>query len=137
VKTKVLVFPHHGGHPGEADPVEFATRLCQLGKPETVLFSIHRSRHALPIPDVVRAIRETAPGVRIAGTQLSEHCATDPPKGPWKHLQDLPAKGASPEPAAPAPFLIDLSGSVPRILPMKSEHLRFIAASAQTALCRR
>ena len=137
LKTSVLIFPHHGGHPGEAEPVEFATRLCQLVHPVAVLFSIHRSRHALPIPDVVRAIRETVPGVRIACTQLSEHCATNPPKGPWNHLQDLPAKGRESGTCCAGTVLIDLGGSMPRILPLESEHKSFIAAVARTALCRR
>jgi beta-lactamase superfamily II metal-dependent hydrolase len=137
LKTRVLVFPHHGGRPGEADTVEFATRVCRLVQPAVVLFSIHRSRHRLPLPEVVRAVRETAPGVRIACTQLSEHCAVNPPNATWRHLQDLPAKGRASGTCCAGTMLIDLSGSRLRILPLESEHQRFIAAFAPSALCRR
>jgi beta-lactamase superfamily II metal-dependent hydrolase len=137
LKTKVLVFPHHGGNPRDADPALFATRLCQSVQPAAVLFSIHRSKHALPIPDVVRAVRESAPGVRIACTQLSGHCAIEPAKGPWNHLQDLPAKGRESGTCCAGTMLIDLSGSVPRILPLESKHRKFIETVAQTALCRK
>jgi beta-lactamase superfamily II metal-dependent hydrolase len=136
LKTKVLVFPHHGGNPGGADSAKFATRLCQSVQPVAVLFSIHRSRHSLPIPDVVRAVRETAPGVRIACTQLSAHCAADPPNGPGNHLQDLPARGRESGTCCAGTMLIDLSGSEPRILPLESKHRRFIATVAKSALCR-
>jgi competence protein ComEC len=137
LKTKILVFPHHGGHPGVVDPVRFARRLCKLVQPDAVLFSIHRSRHALPIPDVVRAVRNAVPEVRIACTQLSEHCAADLPNGPWSHLQDLPAKGRAAGSCCAGTVLIDLSGSAAKILPLEADHRRFIEDSAPSALCRR
>ncbi len=36
-KARLLVFPHHGGHPGKSDPVEFTTSLCRLVRPQLVV----------------------------------------------------------------------------------------------------
>jgi beta-lactamase superfamily II metal-dependent hydrolase len=71
----VLVYPHHGGNPGDNDPVDFAVALVKAVKPKTVIFSIHRTQYELPRPDVLAAVRASAPGVHVACTQLSSHCS--------------------------------------------------------------
>ena len=58
IKSEVLVFPHHGGKAGNANPVSFAESLCDHVSPRTVIFSIGRNKFENPRPDIVTAIRE-------------------------------------------------------------------------------
>jgi beta-lactamase superfamily II metal-dependent hydrolase len=134
-RAEVLVFPHHGGLPGEGDPVEFATRLGESVRPSAVLFSIHRSQYELPIPEVVQAVRRVAPDVRVVCTQLSGHCAKGLPTGGWGHLQDLPSRGRESGSCCAGSILIDLSGAEPLIRPLAAEHQAFIRAWAESPLC--
>src|SRR5205823_6350516 len=56
-RAPVLVYPHHGGNPGAHDRVTFAVNLVRAVRPKIVIFSIHRTLHNLPQPDVVAAVR--------------------------------------------------------------------------------
>ncbi len=74
-----LVFPHHGGHPGRADPEAFARDLVLAVRPSTVLFSIGRGRFDNPLRSIIRGIRSAphrspAP-VNVACTQLAAACS--------------------------------------------------------------
>jgi beta-lactamase superfamily II metal-dependent hydrolase len=73
--SRILVFPHHGGNPGSGDPVDFAKNLCEIIKPQHVVFSIGRGVHSTPRKDIINAVRKHLPASLIACTQLSEHCA--------------------------------------------------------------
>lgn len=80
--ARVLVFPHHGGLPGDGDESEaslFAHQLSSMVNPETVIFSIHRTRFGLPRNEVVTAVLKAVKNVRFACTQLPErfHQAVD------------------------------------------------------------
>lgn len=87
--ARVLVFPHHGGSPGNCNPADasvFAHEVAQHVKPEVVAFSIHRTRYGLPREDVLDALEDALEGVRFLCTQLPRRISdvilsTTP--GPW------------------------------------------------------
>jgi competence protein ComEC len=134
-KAAVLVFPHHGGRPGDNDPVTFATEFVQAVKPKVVIFSIHRSWHSLPREDVVAAVRHHAPGVRIACTQLSTHCSASTPAVPGSHLNQLLAHGKRENACCAGTIVIDLGGDQPVISPPADQHLAFIRTLGGNPLC--
>ena len=73
--ANALVFPHHGGLPGdvdEADAAIFAHQLTQMVQPKVVVFSIHRTRFGLPRDAVVTAILKAIQNVRFVCTQLPD-----------------------------------------------------------------
>jgi beta-lactamase superfamily II metal-dependent hydrolase len=94
-KSKILVFPHHGGHSGAHNAQEYVSRLCAVVQPEVVVFSIGRGKHDTPRPEIVEAVRSVAPDAHIACTQLSTHCAKTLPDKDASHLNDNPAQGKS------------------------------------------
>lgn len=94
----VLVFPHHGGNVGRASNgqanSEFAIRLLKMVKPKSVVFSIGRGIHGTPRPEIVLAVRSFGADIRIACTQMSEHCRQgDLPSDAPSHLLDIHARG--------------------------------------------
>ena len=134
-EAKVLVFPHHGGNPGAADPSAFAARLIQLVNPATVMFSIHRTQHELPLPGVVDAVRQHSSVKRVACTQLSARCA-NAAGAPGSHLVDVPRAGAASNCCAGS-IVIDLSGAQPVVAPDEAQHQAYITSLGGTPLCRR
>lgn len=96
IKSRVLVFPHHGGLPegaaAGAKLAAFATDLMQMCAPQTVIFSLARVGHANPRPEIVSAVRAAGAGVHIACTQLSTHCSADLLADDG-HLSSRPASG--------------------------------------------
>ena len=72
-RAHILVFPHHGGLPGDASPDEaalFAHQLAAMVQPEIVVFSIHAKRFGLPRDEIVRAVLKAVGNVRFLCTQL-------------------------------------------------------------------
>jgi beta-lactamase superfamily II metal-dependent hydrolase len=124
--AKVLVFPHHGGRPGNHDPVAFAADMTKAVSPEVVLFSIHRSQYELPIPEVVEAVRRHSPGVRIACTQLSTHCTITLPGGIPTHLTPHEAHGKPKNACCAGTVVIDLTTNSPIVTPDIAQHTTFI-----------
>jgi beta-lactamase superfamily II metal-dependent hydrolase len=133
--TPVLVFPHHGGNPGTDDPVAFAESLTKAVRPKVVIFSIHRSQYELPRPEVVEAVRRAAPGVRIACTQLSTHCAPANPTVARTHLNNYVASGKHHNACCAGTIVIDISGREPVFSPSVDQHLAFIRTLPATPLC--
>jgi competence protein ComEC len=131
----VLVYPHHGGNPGAHDPVVFAGDLMKAVKPKTVIFSIHRTQHGLPQPDVVNAVRTSAPSVRIACTQLSAHCAAVVPTTTSRHLTIYEADGRASNTCCAGTIIIDLSGARPVLQPDTKSHRTFIRKLSGRPLC--
>lgn len=74
--AKYLVFPHHGGLPGGADPSQFAEKLLGLVKPDMVFFSNGRTKHGNPRKEIVDAVRQARPDAYIACTQVARHCCS-------------------------------------------------------------
>jgi competence protein ComEC len=135
--ANVLVFPHHGGNPGRDDPADFAVEMTKAVKPKAVIFSIHRSQYDLPLPDVVDAVRRSAPGVRIVCTQLSARCTTELPDTPFGHLTEHMAHGKGTKSCCAGTIIVDLSGSEAVIHPTEDEHLVFIGSLRGSPLCTR
>jgi beta-lactamase superfamily II metal-dependent hydrolase len=131
----VLLFPHHGGRPGKADPKEFAQRVAGLVKPKLVVFSNSRSRYDLPLPQIVEGVRVSNAQIYIACSQLATRCAEElPAKAP--HLSELPAAGARTRQCCAGTMQLRLDDPKLLISPVKAEHQEFISASAPTAMCR-
>ena len=134
IQAPILVYPHHGGRSGRTDPSSFARRLCDLVLPETVVFSIGRGRHKTPRPEVIEALRQVNPEVRIACTQLSERCAAKVPNYIAPHLNPEFSGGRETRACCAGTLVLNLDA--PRvILPTHEEHVNFIGRAAPLALC--
>lgn len=133
--AQLLVFPHHGGKPGTADPVSFTKMLCKMIAPTTIIFSIGRQKYQNPIPEVVEAIKSVNNETRIACTQLSVRCATSLPSEEAKHLLPTFASGRECNRCCGGSFYVVLQESV-HALPGYDEHWQFIESSVPFALCR-
>ncbi|MGO4456835.1 ComEC/Rec2 family competence protein [Streptomyces sp. M-16] len=94
LSAPVLVFPHHGGLPGKADPQSFAKELTELVAPRLIIFSIRGGlRPANPHREIMAGVRLAAPDAHIACTQLSVHCHEEKQLVTDRHLAVLPAAG--------------------------------------------
>jgi beta-lactamase superfamily II metal-dependent hydrolase len=133
IQAPILVFPHHGGRPGTCNPVSFANDICTAVKPETVVFSVDRSKYGLPRDDVVQAVRSCTKGVRIACTQLSDRCAETVPNVDPDHLVDVYAHGRESKSCCAGTIVISLVDAA--VSPSRSDHDGFISNSAPTAMC--
>jgi competence protein ComEC len=133
IRAQVLVFPHHGGQPGSADPARFATDLTNAVKPTVVLFSMARGQYDNPLPAVVRAVRQVEDPPYIACTQLSRRCSH----------RTYPDRGI-PLPSAGLPLGSSCAGTVRIRLPIEEpldlrEHRLFVDVleeSGETPQCR-
>ena len=135
LRAEVLVFPHHGGLPGDADSVAFAERLITAVDPEVVVFSIGRGQNNTPRPEIVAAVKNSAPNARIACTQLSELCAHALPQQPVI-LHDVIAQGRLRSACCAGTMEFSLEGAL-NYLPDRTAHDEFITQNARDALCRR
>ncbi len=133
LKTKILVFPHHGGSPRSTNAEEFAGQLIELAEPDTVVFSIGRGLHDTPRPDIVRTILKQRPGIHVACTELSEHCAAMIPKDAPKHLSGLPARALAAGACCAGTLAIKFEDAV--YLPLVGDHQAFVTNAAPSALC--
>ncbi len=136
LESSVLLFPHHGGRPGKADPAEFAERVCNLVRPEIVLFSIGRGRYRTPRPEIVQVITKCFAQARIACTQLSKHCAAVKPDQ-HGHLLPIVAAGIPKRACCGGSFVIEVVGSEVLLHPRAEDHRAFIEREVATALCAR
>jgi beta-lactamase superfamily II metal-dependent hydrolase len=136
IDAPLLVYPHHGGLSGLGDPGEFASKICRTFRPDTVVFSIGRGKHDTPRPAIVEAIRRSFSGIRIACTQLSEHCAVDAPADNPSHLLPIFAKGKSERSCCAGTMLIDVDAGN-QLAPSAVDHGAFVTKSASSALCQR
>lgn len=93
LKADILVFPHHGGRPGGADGQTVAQQLCDLVKPNLVIFSIGRGKFENPREEIVEGVVTSVPKAHILCTQLSRNCADSVPDSEPPHLNALPARG--------------------------------------------
>jgi len=131
-----VVFPHHGGRVGSKNMAKFARKICEHVSPQTVVFSIGRGQHGTPNPEIVAAIRQHLAAIRIACTQLSEHCAQTLPTSSPNYLNDVYSAGREDKKCCAGTILINLD-DFDTILPLYSDHQKFIKLAAPTtALCR-
>lgn len=130
----ILVFPHHGGRPGNSDPTAFTASLAKAVDPKLVVFSISRGRQQSPRSDVVAAVLNNVDQVHVACTQLSRQCATDVPTV-RSNLHMGIARGASQNSCCAGTLSISLDKSN-AYSPSLSAHSGFIDEHAPFALCR-
>lgn len=130
----VMFFPHHGGRAGSSDMANFASKLCQLVKPNLVIFSIGRGLYGTPQPAVVKAVKASVRNVRIVCTQLSTHCASELHDPDADHLHPSFALGREPGHCCAGTLVLDLD-DVASVMPNAAAHLAFIAKTAPSALC--
>ncbi|MFQ6225919.1 ComEC/Rec2 family competence protein [Nocardia sp. NPDC002869] len=133
----VLVFPHHGGLPGSADPETFANTLTELVAPELVIFSIRSGpRPANPNHGIVMGVRRAAPKAHIACTQLSVHCHDKDHLVSEGHLAVLPADGRRSGRACVGSVMITSTPQGLVLDPPLARHREFVDAGVSTPLCR-
>lgn len=137
LQSDVLVFPHHGGSPSRADPVEFANSLSNAVQPNLIVFSIGRGRYNTPRPEIVEGIRSALPNVAIACTQLSKNCAECVPSLPPTHLASIAAKGQISQSCCAGSIRLILEPDSIRYVPPLQYHQNFVTANVTDALCRR
>lgn len=133
--ARVLVFPHHGGLPGAADPTQFADRLLAAVRPEVVVFSIGRDKHSNPNPDIVAAVKNYNSSTYIACTQLSRSCSKELSSDASKGFSKIFSAGALTRKCCAGSIVIDLQTADldPKV---KVAHVKFVVNSVASPLCR-
>lgn len=129
----ILVFPHHGGNvrPGAIPERnrDFAQRLLQAVEPETVVFSIGRTRHRNPRPEIIDEVRSSSHR-NVMCTQMSQSCAADE-RFDDSHLSEAFAAGKRRGHCCAGSILVSPEDLVPSI----AAHASFVRVAAPTALC--
>jgi beta-lactamase superfamily II metal-dependent hydrolase len=133
LSAPLLVFPHHGGLPGSADPTVFTNTLLNAVNPKSIIFSIGRGKHQNPRTEILAAIRERKSDVRIACTQLSKACAKDVGDD-HTHLGPIYSAGAASKSSCAGSIVIDPAPAT-IALPTLVRHAKFVA-NFPTAMCR-
>jgi len=126
IEAQILVFPHHGGNSGSADDQEFARKLCELVKPDLVLFSLDRGRYDNPKEEIVRGVVTTLPNTHIMCTQLSCKCSPVPIPSNSVHLTSLPAQGDANNSCCGGTIRIKIDGDRTTYDPSLSLHRQFV-----------
>lgn len=135
IDAKVLVFPHHGGLPSGTSPVLFAKELCDLVRPETVVFSMSRTGLENPRREIVDGVFQYSTKTHILCTQLSTNCAKHDPKSPLIHLGAVPSQGAVRGHSCAGSVQVEPAVSHGISAPDAGAHLKFVTANAPTAMC--
>jgi competence protein ComEC len=131
LSAETLVFPHHGGHPGAGSAYEFAAKLCERVRPQTVIFSLGRRRFENPRPEIIHGLRSVVPDAYVACTQLSRRCSEVVPDDEPTHLGTLPAAGRRMSLCCAGSIMI-----LPRRQSAMAAHQNFITNFVPTPLCR-
>jgi len=133
LKADILVFPHHGGNVRMGAKPErnrdFAELLLQAVEPETVVFSIGRSKHRNPRPEIVDAVC-SAPRRNVMCTQMSMSCAADE-RYDGAHLSEAFAAGKRRGHCCAGSIVVSFDGLAPSV----AAHAAFVNVAAPTALC--
>ncbi len=82
----VLLFPHHGGRPGRAEPKTFASMFSRATQASSVVIQNGRRWEAVPHPEILAGIRESPYLAKVACTQLANCCDDPDPddrSAPW------------------------------------------------------
>jgi beta-lactamase superfamily II metal-dependent hydrolase len=143
IEAQILVFPHHGGGPGSSNGYEFAQKLCNLVKPDLVVFSLGRNHHfgpnhdENPRDDIMKGVVSTIPSTHIMCTQLSGKCAAKEPLSAFDHLTNLPARGFLSNSCCGGTILIRLNGKQTTYTPSFSSHRGFVTNKVKvpTPIC--
>jgi beta-lactamase superfamily II metal-dependent hydrolase len=136
IGAPIAVYPHHGGRAGSGNVAQFAEQFLKAVAPEMMIFSIGRGQFETPSPDVVKALRQANPNLRVACTQLSEHCASNTPNGVPTHLTNSFARGRERNACCAGTLRVDLDQGN-EVFPAHADHTSFIQLAAPGALCRK
>ena len=134
IDGRIVVFPHHGGRAGTSNMTKFAADFVNATDPEIAVFSIGRGKHNTPRADVISTLRKVKAKVRIACTQLSEHCANATSTGVNRHLVAVYSEGKSKNTCCSGTvvYLLDTD----QLMPDETAHTTFINLNAPTRLCK-
>lgn len=127
LEAQILMFPHHGGLPGNANAQEFAQRLCSLVKPHLILFSLDRDLFENPREDIMQGVLSAAPNAHIVCTQLSRKCAMELPNSNFSHLTTLPAMGRARGKCCGGTISIKINGEQTTYAPLLTLHRDFVS----------
>lgn len=72
INAKVMIFPHHGGRPGNSDVGEFVKSFCNSSKPNYIIFSIRKNDYHFPRKDILKNILKYLPDVIMYTTSHSK-----------------------------------------------------------------
>lgn len=126
LEAQILIFPHHGGMPGNTDAQEFAQKLCTLVKPHLIVFSLDRDRFENPRKDIIQGVLSTTTNAHIVCTQLSRKCATELPGSNSNHLTTLPAMGRARGKCCGGTISIKINGKQTTYAPSLTLHRDFV-----------
>jgi len=136
MKARILVFPHHGGLPGDAKPEDFTKKLMDAVKPETVLFSFGRNKFSNPQEIILTSVISSSPKVNIGCTQLSRYCSKDSPETDREMDPGLFSSGIDEKHCCAGTMEISLhSGEISE--PTKSRYKEFILTHVPDGMCRK
>lgn len=136
IRARFLVFPHHGGLPGSANPQVFTRTLMNAVVPETVLFSHGRDKHSNPNETVIAEVINSKPDVQIGCTQLSKRCAKVVPSATRKFEYELFSSGEKEGLCCAGTMEIPLK-TAEISDPAKSQFREFVLRHVPDALCER
>lgn len=134
VSADVLVFPHHGGnvspHSNSDRNAKFTEDLLSAVNPDTTIFSIGRTAHLNPRPEIIKTITDS--NCQVMCTQMSQHCFTGQ-RLPDDHLTDLYSDGRRRGHCCAGSIRVSSASLEPDI----QLHRAFVVENAPSALCRR
>jgi beta-lactamase superfamily II metal-dependent hydrolase len=137
LSADVLVFPHHGGLPGDADPADFARKLCSLVRPQLTVFSTGRGSLNSPREDILQAVIQFSANLHVMCTQLAEKCHPGPLNRDLIALHVLPGKGKGRGACCAGTVTITLDGMNTKYDNLVERHSSFIDKYVPEPLCRR
>lgn len=129
----ILVFPHHGGRPGNTAAGAFTTKLLGAVNPRAVVFSNGRARHDNPRPEVVEEVRTQK--CYIACTQLSERCQRHPVDAN-DYLEPLRANGRNAGLSCAGSMTLELRPNGHRSARYTEQHQKFISDWVTSPMCK-
>lgn len=132
LEADILVFPHHGGLPSAADAKEFTSKLLQMVRPKTVVFSNGRGRHDNPRLEIVQRVKDR--GCAIACTQLSERCHNRPIDAK-DYLEPLRASGRNMGLSCAGSMTLELRHKGYRPPEFATQHRSFVSERVSSPMC--
>ena len=133
LSADVLVFPHHGGAPGNADHKSFTNKLLDAVGADTVVFSNGRDRHDNPRSEIVEVVRSRP--CSVICTQLSRRCESGNVDA-TPYLEPLRASGRRTNACCAGSITVDLTPRACRATQHASRHQKFITDLVATPMCR-
>jgi beta-lactamase superfamily II metal-dependent hydrolase len=135
ISAEIAVFPHHGGGTSGGNVSAFAKSFCKASKAEKLIFSIGRGKYDTPRPEIVTAVLQESPKIRILCTQLSKHCASQLPAADPSHLTNKVSRGKEARRCCAGTISLTLGEKGRNVLPILEEHAGFVQSAAPSALC--